>query len=190
MRRDIILVLMTAALIFSFVGNKLVAVNNAKNTIAVISVPEIMNKSTKAKALQEKIVSESESGQKDMEATQKKIEAIQADMQTRKRGSEDYNKLGLEMMENKAKLEAHKQYYQQVLSRKNADVIEKVYQDILSAAQAVAKEKGYDLVLDKDDIQFPTPGGNELSVMIQTHKVVYAADYLDITEDVLKELDK
>ena len=49
---------------------------------------------------------------------------------------------------------------------------------------------GLDMVLAKEDYQFPSASSNELLLTIKTSKVLYSSDELNITNEVLVALDK
>ena len=51
------------------------------------------------------------------------------------------------------------------------------------------KQKGYDLVLEKDEIELPAASATELMLIIRTHKVLYYNEDLDITSEVLAAVD-
>lgn len=65
-----------------------------------------------------------------------------------------------------------------------------VYQDILKAVEKIASRRGYDLVLylDPASIQPGTP--QEMLGQIQGKKILYSPGRMDITTDVLVELDR
>ena len=61
---------------------------------------------------------------------------------------------------------------------------EKMYLEVLNAVGKIAKQKGYDLVLEKDEIELPAASATELMLIIRTHKVLYNNDDMDITSEV------
>jgi len=158
--------------------------------IAVVSVRRILENSktnaqweTKARAENEKIRAE-------LDKLSKEIRAIEADMATRKVGSGDYMKLMSEGTQKQAIIEAKDKFYQQQLTLKQQQQIEQLYQDIIVAVASVAKDKGADLVIVKEEFQFPSTSLRELTLVIQTSKVLYNAEHMDITNDVLAILDR
>lgn len=157
--------------------------------IAVVSVPEIMQKSNRAQTLQKEVLERRDTALAELEKAKANLQVVKADLDARKFGSEDYFKLKKEFMQQSASLEAQKEFMQQELMVQNQKAMEKLYQEILAAVSTIAKSEGYELVLDKDKIEFPASSASELSLTIQTHKVLYHADYMDITEKVIKSLD-
>ena len=94
------------------------------------------------------------------------------------------------MMEKNASLEAKEKFHQQDLSMKEQRWTEMLYLDTSEAAAKVAKEQGLDLVLAKDENQFPAANANELMMIIKTSKIIYSSDELDITDEVVKAVDE
>ncbi|MCK5564021.1 MAG: OmpH family outer membrane protein [Planctomycetes bacterium] len=117
------------------------------------------------------------------------IKAVRADMETRKPDSVDYLNLMREMMEKAGSLEAKEKFHQQDLAMKEQRWTEKLYLDMAKAVAKVAKSQGLDIVLAKDENQFPAATANELMMIIKTSKIMYSRDELDITDEVVKVLD-
>ena len=64
-----------------------------------------------------------------------------------------------------------------------------MYQDIIRSVEKVAQARGLDLALAKEDLTVPTVNVRELMTLIRTSKVLYNADKLDITDEVLAAVD-
>ena len=192
--RNVILTVIAGVLIFGlggFICNFATAADKAAPSgTAVVSVPEVMATSKRAEKLQKKIMEQRDAALAELDKLKAQLQAVKADMETRKPGSADYTKLKKEFMQKNAEMEVQKEFLQQDLMTQNQAAMEQLYSDILAAVEKVAMEKGYELVLDKDKIEFPSNNTNELTLIIQTHKVLYHADYLDITADVVDAVDK
>ncbi len=158
--------------------------------VAVVSVRRILENSKTNAQWEAKVRLEGEKIRAELEKLSKEIQAIDADMATRKVGSSDYLNLMRSGTEKQAVLEAKDKFYQQELGLKQQQQIEQLYQEIIVAAANVAKEKGIDMVVAKEEFQFPSTSLRELTLIIQTSKVLYHAEHMDITNDVLAVLDK
>ena len=158
--------------------------------IAVVSVRRILENSKTNAQWEAKVRAEGEKIRVELENLSKEIRAIEADMAPRKVGSSDYMDLMRDGTEKQAVLEAKDKFYQQKLGLKQQQQIEQLYQEIIVAVASVAKEKGVDLVVAKEEFQFPSTSLRELTLVIQTSKVLYHAEHMDITNDVLAVLDK
>lgn len=158
--------------------------------IAVASVRRILENSRKNAQWEANARAEGEKIRAELEKLSKELQAIEADMATRKVGSSDYLNLMRQGTEKQAMLEAKDKFYQQELTLKQQQRIEQLYQEIIVAISNVAKEKGFDLVIAKEDFQFPSTSLRELTLVIQTSKVLYNAEHMDITNEVLAVLDE
>ena len=56
--------------------------------------------------------------------------------------------------------------------------------------QEVAKKKKLDLVLEKNELEFPSANASELMMEIRTHKVLYSSGCVDLTDEVIATLDE
>ncbi len=192
--RNIVIGILAAAVISLSVGYEQ-GWAKAKEEIAparivVVSVRRILENTKKNAQWEAKVRAEGEKIRMELEKLSKELGAIEADMATRKVGSSDYLKLMREGTEKQAILEAKDKFYQQEFSLKQQQRIERLYQDIIAAVASVAKDKGADLVIVKEEFQFPSASLRELTLVIQTSKVLYNAEHMDITNNVLAVLDK
>jgi Skp family chaperone for outer membrane proteins len=119
----------------------------------------------------------------------KEIEKLKAELNTRKPGSSDYSNLIQQLMDKQAQLGARKEFHQQQIALKDQLLTEQLYKDILETVGQVAKKNGLDMVLAKEEIEFPTINQTELMLAIRTNKLLYSVDGLDITKEVVKQLD-
>jgi len=157
--------------------------------IAVVNIRRLFNNcegnaNYKAKATgeQAKILAE-------LNRLKKEIEAAQAALKTRKPGTSDYWELREDLMLKQSSFEAKSKFYQQQMGAKDQQWTEQLYKQILECTGEVAKQNEIDIVLAKDEPDLPAAGGTELMLTIRTHKLLYSADDMDITEQVLALLN-
>lgn len=158
--------------------------------IAVVAMSTLLEKNKKNTEWQEKASAEATRINDELEALADEIRAIEAAMKTRKPGSSDHVKQKFEFMQKRAEIEAKDRFYQDDFQRKQKDWAEAMFQEVLSVVAKVAKEKGLDMVVAKEEYQFPSASANELILTIKTSKILYHAEYMDITADVLIALDE
>ncbi|MBN1457742.1 MAG: OmpH family outer membrane protein [Sedimentisphaerales bacterium] len=158
--------------------------------IGVVSIRRVFENSKKNTKWQEDMDQERRQMVAELEKIATEIKAIKADMDTRKPGSTDYQNLMRNSMEKESGLEAKEKFYQQHLTMKEHQWTEQFYLDTLAAAGKVAEELELDLVLAKDENEFPVSGANELMMIIKTSKIMYNSQELDVTNEVIEILDK
>jgi Skp family chaperone for outer membrane proteins len=194
--RNIIFAALVAAVVIAMTGyTKLFAESksamaiNSGPKIAVVSVRGVFQNSKKNSEYKAKMTAEQDGIISQLEKLSKEIDAIQADLKTRKVGTDEYLKLAKEIAEKEASLDGQKKYYQQQFQVKDQVWTEKLYVQVLAKVALIAKQKGFDLVLEKDDIELPAQTATELMLIIRTHKVLFYDEKMDITSDVLAAID-
>jgi Skp family chaperone for outer membrane proteins len=158
--------------------------------VGVVSLRQLFQESRKnleykvqAEAEQQKVLAE-------LNQLSDEVDAAKAALKTRKTDSDDYWRLKQELLGKQSTLEAKKEFYQQHLTHKDQRWTEQLYREILTCTAQVAKQKGFDLVMARDDGELSADAGTtELMLTIRTHKLLYAAEELDITRDVMAVLD-
>ena len=158
--------------------------------IGVVSIRRVFENSKKNTKWQSDMDQERREMVAELEKIATEIKAIKADMDTRKPGSTDYKNLMRNSMEKESGLEAKEKFYQQHLTIKEHQWTEQFYLETLAAAGKVAEELELDLVLAKDENEFPASGANELMMIIKTSKIMYNSQDLDVTNEVIEILDK
>jgi Skp family chaperone for outer membrane proteins len=157
--------------------------------IGLVSVRSVFQNCKKNADWKTKMTSEQEKVIAELEKVNKEIDALQADLKTRKTGSDEYLKLLKDIAEKKGYLESQKTYYQEQFKVRDQSWTEKMYVEILDVVGRIAKQKGYDLVLEKDEIELPAASATELMLIIRTHKVLYYNEDMDLTNEVLAAVD-
>ena len=135
-----------------------------------------------AAAEQEKIINE-------LQELQAEIEADKAGLKTRKQGSTDYQALLKEVLTKQAGFQAQQEFYKQQLGAKDKRWTEQLYSDILKVTGEIAKQKGLELVLQRDEPELPAQNVEGLMTTIRTHKVLYGGGCIDISDDVITQMD-
>jgi Skp family chaperone for outer membrane proteins len=172
-----------------FAETKAAKTPSGSTKIALVSIRSVFQNCKKNKDYKDKMTAEQDKIIGELEKLNKEIDAIQADLKTRKTGSDEYLKLLKDIAEKKAYLESQKTYYQEQFKVRDQSWTEKMYLEILDVVGRIAKQKGYDLVLEKDEIELPATSATELMLIIRTHKVLYNNEDMDITNEVLAAVD-
>jgi Skp family chaperone for outer membrane proteins len=162
---------------------------NTTLKIAVVSIRSVFQDSKKSSEHQKKLSDEQNRIVSELGKLSKEIETLKAELVTRKPGSSDYSKLMLQMMDKQAQLSARKEFHQQEMALKDQQWTEQLYKDIIKAVEQVAKKKGLDIVLAKEELDFPSNNQTELMLAIRTNKLLYSSESLDITKEVVKLLN-
>ena len=158
--------------------------------IAVVNIQKIFKDSKMVSKYRDEVITEQNKIEADLDKLSKEIEADKAGLKTLKTGSSDYMAQGKELLLKQANLQAQQKFYEQQMTMQEQQMVEKTYQQILEQVKKVADEKKLDVVLTKDELDFPAMSLNEAMMIIRTHKVLYCGGCTDITDEVLAGLDK
>ena len=181
-----ILLIAVIALSFGF-GNAIATgkINLSPPKVGVISLRGILEKCDKNVNANRKFEAEGKKITIQLERLQEETVALEAVVKTRKPGSRDYMDKMQQLIEKKAKLDAMDKFYQQKFNMEQQQWAEKLFQEVITITGEFAKKQGIDIVLAREEFEFPIDNSNELMLTIKTGKVIYYADKLDITAEVL-----
>lgn len=192
MKKSVIFVLIAVMTVGLFGYQNLFAETKAPagpTKIALVSVRAVFQNCKRNADYKSKMNAEQDKVIAELEKVNKEIDALQADLKTRKTGSDEYLKLVKDISEKKAYLEGQNTYFQEQFKVRDQQWTEKMYLEILDVVGRIAKQKGYDLILEKDEVELPAASATELMLIIRTHKVLYYNENLDITNEVLAAVD-
>jgi Skp family chaperone for outer membrane proteins len=156
--------------------------------IGVVSIRTAFNKTRQQMQYQSQAMQKYSRKRAELESLAKEIEAAEAELKTHKPGTADYLQRMQPIIEKKAQLEAQQEYVNQQRMLDNKLWMEKLYQETLKIVGKLAQEKGLDLVLERTEPDFPI-SSDELMATFSTHKVLYAAGAVDLTDEVVSRLD-
>jgi Skp family chaperone for outer membrane proteins len=157
--------------------------------VGVVSILKVFQKCKRNEKYRQTALAEQAKANAELDKLSKEIEAEEAGLKTLKVGSDDYLARVKQVVTAKASLQAQQDFYKQQAALKEQQWAEAVYKDVLKIVAEVAKEKGMDIVLEKDEPEFPTSNYSELMTVISTHKVLYSSGCEDISDEVLARLD-
>ena len=165
--------------------------------IGVVSIREIFEKCSQKVEFEKKLSMEGERLIQELKGFEQEIQNDKLALSKRAEGSSDYMDMVQEIMLKEAKLEAKREFYTQDITIKKIRSQEKIYINILSAIAKVAKDKELDIVLNRDDnylnrddIEQMVTNPSDFMFTTETHKMLYFAEDLDITSEVLEVLEQ
>jgi len=104
-------------------------------------------------------------------------------------GTDDYNKQKFMVFNKQATLQARAEYNKQYLTAKDMKWRSQLYKNILAAVSKVSEAKGLTMVFERTEPSFPIPSEG-FAVTVSTHKLIYSKGCVDITSDVIAEIDQ
>lgn len=157
--------------------------------IGLLSIRKIFQESKRNDKYRQQTKLEQDNAITDLQKLKDEINAAEAGLKTRKKGTKDYLDLAQELAQKKASLPVKEDYYQQLFIDQDQQWTEQFYKDVLTKTTEVAKEKGLNIVFEKDEPEFPINQADELMLTIRTNKLLYCANGIDITEAVMALVD-
>jgi len=190
----ILLMCLTAVIVFAMTYNLSWAKTESKGSgnlqkIGIVSIRKIFEKSEKNAEYQKRAEAEQDKILGELKKIDAEIKAAQAGLSTLVPGSVEYMAQVKEVLEKEGQIQAQKKFYEQQLSLKDQQWTEKLYQDILRVIAEVAKEKELGLVLEKDELEVPSLSVQQLMTSIRTNKILYSGGCVDISDEVISQLD-
>ena len=164
--------------------------NTPSSKIGVVSILKVFRDCKRSAAHRNELLAEQNRIRAALQTLSKEIEAQEAGLKALKPESSDYLAQRKELIDNQARLEAEQKFYKEQVILKQYKWSKELYQDILRITSELAEQKGLDLVLRKDEIDLLALSVNEISETVRTHKVLYSAGCVDISDEVVARLDK
>lgn len=162
----------------------------ATTKIAFCDLVAVFNDYQRAKDLTAKLKDARDATEAERQQREKRIEALRRELESYKRGSQQYERTVNELTRQGIELEAYMRFQEQLALREHRALTEEMYKEILGAVGRVAKANGVAIVMQREQEQLETRDTNAMLQQIYNRKVLYFAESLDITEAVLKLLNR
>ena len=139
-----------------------------------------------------RVKTDAENSKMDAEEEQlsREIQALAAGLRALKPGSSDYLTQYKEYLQKQNNLKTMQEFNPQQKALKHQQWTQELYKEILRITKVLAADKGLPLVLGSDEPEFPIQRYEELAMTLSTHKVLYSNGCIDLTGEVIAELDK
>ena len=159
--------------------------------VAVCDVAQVVNNAEKVRAASEAMTRRLEKLRADDQKRQAKLNDLREELEEGYApGSEAYEKV-LERMEKLAvERNVWLEFEKNKAERRRATLTRQTYADIRQAAAAIARRRGLDVVLSIDRGALMGQTSPELVNDMARRNVLFAADRVDITEEVLDRLNR
>ena len=158
--------------------------------VAVCDIIELLNNYQRAKDLMAALKNDGERIDRERDARRKKIEQMNQQLDGLKLGSPAYRKLLDEMEEARFQGEAWLKCQGARGMREHHRLTKLLYADIRGAIAKISKARGIHVVLSFDRKELPTKSTVQLAQIMESRKVIWHDDSIDLTEAVLTRLNK
>jgi Skp family chaperone for outer membrane proteins len=158
--------------------------------IGIVSVGRALRNCQATVKFKEKVMAENEKMAAEEERIAQEGKALADSLKAYKPDSSDYMERLQEMVQKQSQLKALQEVNPRRRVLKEMQWTQNLYKEILRITKSLAAEKGLDLVLGADEPEFPFQRYEELVMALSTHKVIYNEGCIDITNEVIAQLDK
>jgi Skp family chaperone for outer membrane proteins len=158
--------------------------------IGICDVVEVFNNCERTQTVRGELQQRQEEIQNQNQQRVEALESLRMEMEGLRRGSEEYNKRLEEMWRLGLEREGWQEAQSAILTRSYQLAAYKIYQQILDVIDQVAEERGLDLVLFKVQQPIDIESGEDIVSQISRRQVLYSADHLDVTEQVLARMNE
>jgi len=172
---------------FSFAGAE---ANIPTSKTGTVSIRDIFRDCKANASYRDKALIEQNAQNAELDVLQKKIVADEAGLRALIQGTDDYMKQYETLINEQAQFEAKKQFLTQARVLKDRRWTEVLYKEVLRITKELAKKKGLNVVLEVDEPVFPMVNTDELMMALQTHKVLYSDGCVNLTAEIVVEMDK
>jgi Skp family chaperone for outer membrane proteins len=156
-------------------------------TVAIVDMMRALNELEELRALNDPLVKRGEERQADLNKLRDQLVNLQSQLDALPESDlEGRRRLRAQIYELRETATARASVYQSLINIEKGEVIRPLYLKFVEAVKEVATKQGYDLVLF-DDRAMDVPQGTEADInrAIERKRILYAADRLDITNEVV-----
>jgi Skp family chaperone for outer membrane proteins len=191
--KTIILGCLMGVVVLLFVHEYSLAQVKPNDTVLPIGLVDVRRALRECKATAKyRVNTDAENSKMDAEEEQlsREIQALAAGLRALKPGSSDYLTQYKEYLQKQNNLKTMQEFNPQQKALKHQQWTQELYKEILRITKVLAADKGLPLVLGSDEPEFPMQRYEELAMTLSTHKVLYSNGCIDLTNEIIAELDK
>lgn len=170
------------------------AVAAAQSKVAVANVARIFNEMQETRDLRDRVNQERQTLVETERQKQQQLRALQEGRDQLKPDAPEYQKRNEELMRATIEYRIWGETVQQNLQRTQKRQVARLFEKIEAATAEVARQRGFELVLVEQHNEVPpdqeklTP--EQFTALMAQRNVLYAADAVDLTNDILTLLDQ
>lgn len=158
--------------------------------IGVVNVNKIFEGYSLTAEYEKQINVEFEEKMKAFQEMNEQIRSLQDELELFERGSQKWKDKNKELQQKIFYAAFFEKWEKQQFNDRLRDLTAKIYDDVRIAIEEYAKNKGYTLILKVEDLDLKSESRTELKLKINDRKVMYYKKSYDITNDIIKMINK
>jgi len=120
---------------------------------------------------------------KELVSLSEKIQLLDLGSEARKKDEETFEKKNME-------LESYAKFAEKSLMKKYKDYFESLYTEVCKEVEDIGRREQYDLIIKKEEPELQSGGISELQFKVGIKTVLYHSDAVNITNQVIDNLNK
>jgi Skp family chaperone for outer membrane proteins len=181
---------MAAVVLFIRSGNAAQKNSPVPTKVAVVDIVKVFNDYQRTKEINERLNKEQVELQNQRKQKIDRVEALKAQLDSLHPDSKDYYQREKELLELSIELKNFTDIKAEEVKREFRVMTEDIYGEMIKTIESVAKDAGYDLVLYLDLMDIHGDSFPALLEKIRERKVLYSTKEIDITQNVLDNLNQ
>ncbi|HUS92270.1 MAG TPA: OmpH family outer membrane protein [Phycisphaerae bacterium] len=162
----------------------------AGSTVGVCDLVEVFNNYQRAKDLTAQLNDRRQAIQAEGKKRSDAIDALRQELENYKKGTKKYQETAHQIQWLGLQAQGWLKYQDGLAMEEHRELTKEMYEEIRAMIAQVAKQRGISMVLQREPGDLETDNTAELLRQIYNHKVLYAAEDLEITEAVLLSLNQ
>ncbi len=157
--------------------------------IGIVDIGSVFEKYQKRIDLDQKLKEQEKEFQDEVNKKRKEIIDLDEETQLLDLGSDSRSK-NENMLERKnVELEGYAKFAERQLLKKYKDFFEDIYEEVVKKVEEIGEQEGFDLIIKKEEADLKSGQISDLQFKIGIRTVLYHSDSVDITSDVIENLN-
>ncbi|MFV1974211.1 MAG: OmpH family outer membrane protein [Candidatus Scalindua sp.] len=157
--------------------------------IGVVDISSVFEKYQKRIDLDQELKEQEQGFQDEINKKRKEIIDLDEETQLLDLGSESRSKNENLMERKNVELEGYAKFAERQLLKKYKDFFENTYQEVVQKVEEIGKQSNFDLIVKKEESNLESGQISDLQFKIGIRTVLYHSESVDITSDVIDNLN-
>lgn len=157
--------------------------------IGIVDISRVFEKYQKRIDLDQKLKEQEKGFQDEVNKKRKEIIDLDEETQLLDLGSESRSNNETMMERKNVELEGYAKFAERQLLKKYKNFFENIYEEVVLKVEEIGKQEGYDLIIKKEESDLKSGRISDLQFKIGIRTVLYHSDSVDITLDVIDNLN-
>jgi len=174
---------------FSYINVNLAHAETEDFKIGVVDISGVFEKYQKRIDLDQELKEQEQGFQDEINKKRKEIIDLDEETQLLDLGSESRSKNENLLERKNVELEGYAKFAERQLLKKYKEFFENTYQEVVQKVEEIGKQSNFDLIIKKEEPNLESGQISDLQFKIGIRTVLYHSESVDITSDVIDNLN-